>query len=238
MNILITGGVRGLGRELGDYLSEKGNNIIVIDLESDDNLDADFRRKYKYYRFDLNNYEGINSLLETVINDYGNIDVLINNASLRNFKYFSEYNDTEIINYVNVNMKSIFLITYYALKRMIENNFGRIINISSVSAYKGYSTGSLYCSLKSSLLTFNESVSRELNVKEKNVTLNTICPDSFMKISGEKLKNYDRIVNKVIQKVIYIIASKVNGKIFNVFSLKSKIKYLFVYFIKSFSFLR
>lgn len=238
MNILITGGVRGLGREMSDFLSGKGNNIIIIDLEPDNNFDADFRRKYKYYRFDLNNYKDIKSLTEKITNECGNIDVLINNASLKSFKHFNEFNESEIINYVNVNLTSLYLITLHILGNMLKNNFGRIINISSVSAYKGYSTGSLYCSMKSSLLTFNESVSRELNVTKKNVTLNTICPDSFMKISGEKLKYYGKIANKIKTIAFNIINTKVNGEIYNVLSNKSKIRYFKIYLNKAFSFLK
>ena len=109
---------------------------------------------------------------------------------------------------------------------MRKNKFGRIINISSISAFNGYKTGSLYCSTKSALLPFAEALSKELEEENNNITINTICPDSFVTIRGEKLEDFDKITGKIKERIREIIDGNGNGKVYNIFPFRSRIRYI------------
>ena len=107
---------------------------------------------------------------------------------------------------------------------MKKNGFGRIINISSISAYKVYDTGSLYCSSKRALIAFTEALGKELEPLNGSVTVNAICPDSFSRIDGTGLKNYDLITGSVLADIERIIKSRSNGTTISVFTFKHKIR--------------
>jgi short-subunit dehydrogenase len=94
---------------------------------------------------------------------------------------------------------------------MIENNYGRIIIISSRSAIQGYSTGSLYCSLKAAWVTLLESVERELKNCQKKITITTICPDSFSDQAGKKSQQYEHITEAIKKIVFKAISGKGSG---------------------------
>jgi len=235
MNILITGGANGLGRELANHLAQSGNSIIIIDRIELSEIDMDFNQIIEdYYCLDLADTAKTREIVNSILMKYPRIDLLINNASYRIFKEFTDFSISELTNYINVNLRSLLLVTQLILKRMHSNNFGRIINISSISAFQKYTSGSLYCSTKLALIPFTEIVGRELSSHEHaDVTINTICPDSFQKLSGQKLREYNSIINSVTKLVKKILNSSLNGQIFYAMNYKKKLLLFLSQLIKS-----
>jgi short-subunit dehydrogenase len=208
--VLITGGAKGLGKELSLFLIEKGYSIIILDKVLPADLPPDFRKKLlDYFQLDLTD---VNAVVEFIHHDLFKdnllIDVFIINAFPRVFKNFKDFQSSEISDFVNAAFLSQLLIANVIVKRMIENDFGRIITISSKSNVQGYSTGSLYCSLKSAWITFHESLSRELLMSNKNVSITTICPDSFADTNGNKLRHYDFIIKSIKKRVLAALVKK------------------------------
>jgi len=76
---------------------------------------------------------------------------------------------------------------------MKEKGYGRIINVASLSGFQGYKTGSLYCSTKAALIRFTESLGKDLEKRDSDVTANVICPDSFSSVEGEIYSGRDAI---------------------------------------------
>lgn len=222
--VIITGGAKGLGKELSLLLIEKGYSVIILDKVLSADLSPDFRKKlFAYFQLDLTDTNAVADFIRSdLFKDDLIIDVLIINAFPRVFKDFKDFQVSEIIDYVNAAFLSQLLIAHAVVKRMIENDFGRIVTINSKSNVYGYSTGSLYCSLKSAWMTFHESLARELLVSNKNVSINTICPDSFADTMGNKLPHYDYIV-KAIKKLVLSALVKKKSSIYYAVTFKNRI---------------
>ena len=223
--ILITGGAQGLGRYLAEHLFKLGHSIIILDIRSFERIPDSYGALMQdYYEVDLSDLMAAENILNIIIQKYKGIDVLINNASIRLFKNYLDFSDSEIERYINVNFKTPILLMKKLFPIMKKNGYGRIINISSKSGFSGYSSGSMYCSTKGALIKFSEAFGRELNVHNDNVTVNVICPDSFRTIGGEKLKGYDRIINIITKVVDSIMISYRNAEVIPIL-LKGK-KYI------------
>lgn len=227
MNILITGGGRGLGKLMVENLSKPNNHIFVLDRLPNEKVDSDFlKNKSNYYEVDLNDFESVKKILDEIISKYGRVDVIINNAAIRDFNSIEQFTEDDIVKNVKVNFETPILLIGKILPLMIKNNFGRIINISSISGLKGYSEGSLYCSTKSSLIVFTESLALDLSLLRKNITANAILPDSFQTREGGKLKNHEYVTSTITKMTNEIISTNVNGKIQVVSPSFKKIKEL------------
>jgi short-subunit dehydrogenase len=215
---LITGGASGLGKELAQVLININISVIVLDKIPLENINDDFKRQLKkYIVLDLSDLDAVKIAIE----DYfmkGKImvDILIINAFPRIFKNFQCFKDQEIIDFANSAFISQLILANYFKNKMIENNFGRIIIISSKSAIQGYSTGSLYCSLKAAWVTFHESVEKELKTCPKNISIITICPDSFSDQQGNRYPHYEKITRAVEKIVINAISRNGSGIYFPV----------------------
>ena len=221
--ILITGGAQGLGRYLAEHLFKLGHSIIILDIRSFERIPDSYGALMQdYYEVDLSDLMAAENILNIIIQKYKGIDVLINNASIRLFKNYLDFSDSEIERYINVNFKTPILLIKKLFPIMKKNGYGRIINISSKSGFSGYSSGSMYCSTKGALIKFSEAFGKELDVQKYNVTVNVICPDSFSTIGGEKLSGYNRIMNIIIKKIDGILLSDKNAETIPVLLKKSK----------------
>lgn len=221
--VLITGGAKGLGKELSLLLIEKGYSVIVVDKVNPEDLQPGFRLKLlDYFQLDL---ADTHAVLEFIRHHFSEnellIDILIMNAFPRLFKAFQDFKDPEIISFVNAAFLNQLLMAHIIVKKMIENDFGRIVAINSKSHVFGYSSGSLYCSMKSAWMTFHESLAKELLLSKKNVSMTTICPDSFADTDGNKLRHYDFVVNAVKKQMMAALSRK-KSSIANALTLKTR----------------
>jgi len=220
---LITGGAQGLGKEIAANLFEQGYLTIIFDIQRFENIPDVYREAITdYFEIDLAHFGAANVLVDKVLKKYRKIDVLINNAATRMFKNFSEFDESEIERYINVNFRTPILLIKKVYPFMKKNGYGRIINISSVSAFSGYSLGSMYCSTKCALATFTESFAREVSTKN-DVTINAICPDSFRTIAGEDLNGYDHIIRSINHEINNILTSSRNGEVLLILRKKTRL---------------
>jgi short-subunit dehydrogenase len=205
--VLITGGAGGLGKELVLMLLNKNLSVVVLDRVPYEKLDIAYRNRLKkYIELDLSDLEGINnSIQEYFIKEKIVIDIFIINAFPRIFNKFNDFKDFEIIKFVNLAFTSQLIYTNYFLNKMAEKKYGRIIIIGSKSAIQGYSSGSLYCSLKAAWVTFHESIEKELSASNNDITITTICPDSFSDLCNNKGKHYNYIVSAIGKHVLKAI---------------------------------
>jgi 3-hydroxybutyrate dehydrogenase len=225
LKVLITGGSRGLGRIMAEYMVKQGHEVYVFDIINKSELDLPYLSILSgYTKCDMSKLNELEICFGTLINDIGRIDVLINNATVRKFKELDEFQTVEIQRNINVDFLAPVILSNLCLPFMKQNNFGRIINISSISSYKVYSKGSLYCSSKRALLAFTESLGKELDNLKGAITINAICPDSFSKIDGAGLKNYNQITKSILEKIEHIIQSESNGTVINIFTFIHKLR--------------
>lgn len=196
--IFITGGSKGLGKSLVNYLCGKGHLIITtfnkteIEMKSETNIE--------YYKLNVSNYNECQQVIPKIIEKYKKIDVLINNVGIiRNCKFekmsFNDWNDV-----INTNLNSIFNVSQLIVNNMITNGGGKIINISSISGLKGNIGQTNYCSSKFGMIGFTKALALEL--ANKNITVNAICPGL---INTDLIKNINAAV---LEKIVNQIPNK------------------------------
>ena len=170
---LVTGGTRGIGEAISKKLVADGITVIA-NYASNDEKAKKFSDEtgVKVSKWDVSDYESCSKGIENIYEKFGNIDILINNAgitrdaplhkmSLKNWKV------------IDVNQFH-FNITSLVINKMRNNQFGRIVHISSVNGQKGQFGQSNYAATKSALIGFSKSLA--LESASKNITSNVICP--------------------------------------------------------------
>ena len=175
--ILLTGASGGVGLELIKPLSDAGYNLALHYHEKLEPLaekldEVKPTTKVACFKADLTLETDVITMFNGVKDFCGGTDILVNNAgiSMSGMSWKMELNDW--MKTINTNLTSAFLCTKNALPYMRENNWGRIINVSSVVAQTGFIGTSAYAASKSGLYGFTKSVARE--VANKNITVNTM----------------------------------------------------------------
>lgn len=214
-NVLITGGAEGLGRYLARHLLSRGHRVLVLDRAPIEDLPAEYRESLAaYLQVDLADWSAVRDCVSRILeNNEQRIEVLINNAASRTFANFHEFKARDIDQCIQVNFRTPVLLAHQLLPSMREYGYGRIINISSRSAFRSYRTGSLYCSTKNALVAFTESVGRELAASGDNITINAICPDSFRTREGQDLPGAGKILATIAKAIDTLLTSRRNGEI-------------------------
>ena len=226
---LVTGVSKGLGRELCLILSSLGYEVHGISRTDKALLDQKLSETLSdYYQIDLAEKNAIEQFINKNSESF---DLFILNASDRSFKFFSKFEGNEIESLINCSFTHQLLILNHVLKGMSVNNKGYIMIISSKSGLKGYSSGSLYCAVKSAWITFHESLSREL--KGSGIKVLTIIPDSFSDRNGNKTPFFHKNISRIHKLLLNV--EKINkSKLIYSLRLKTRILLFLEYCKKAF----
>ena len=173
--IILTGGSRGIGLSILDKLYSFKSKILIVGTNKN-NLE---KTKEKYPNifietFDLKNHDNINQLFQNSLNKLGGLDVLINNAGITKDNLAIRMNKLEWSEVININLTSSFLMCQEAIKVMLKNKSGSIINISSIVAHTGNAGQVNYASSKAAIIAMSKSLAREY--AKKNIRINCISP--------------------------------------------------------------
>lgn len=183
MNILLTGASGGLGKHFTKGLSEAGFNLALQYNSNPDALNetikevSNLNSKLKIYRADLTDENEVSSLVAKVSEEFGKIDILINNAGLSINAMSWKLSLDEWNKVLSVNLTAPFLCTKHLLPHMKDNKFGRIIYISSVVPQIGVAGTAAYAASKAGLMGLCKTVSKE--VIKNNITANLISLGYF-----------------------------------------------------------
>ena len=179
-NIIITGASRGIGKGIAEVFAQHGANIVFTYHSSDEkakilaeNLSVD-GCKAKGYKSDASDFAAAQQLIDDVIQDFGSIDVLVNNAGITKDNLLMRMNEDDFDNVMKVNMNSVFNLTKAVLRPMLKQKKGSIINMSSVVGIKGNAGQANYAASKSAIIGFTKSVALELG--SRNIRCNAIAP--------------------------------------------------------------
>ena len=176
---LVTGSGRGIGRGIARAVSEEGARVGIADLSEDRaRATCDELRKRDgeaiAIQADVTKPEDVQRMVDTIIDEYGRLDILVNNAGIDTFSLVVDMPLDQWREMLETNLTSVFLCTKAALPTMIENRWGRIINIGSQLGHKGTATMAHYCASKAGIFGFTKSVAYE--VAEYGITANVINP--------------------------------------------------------------
>ncbi len=179
-NVIITGGSRGIGKAICESFAQNGANIAFTCLKISDESNElseklkKFGFKVNAYESDASDFEAAQKLVNNVINDFGSIDVLVNNAGITKDNLLMRMSEEDYDKVMEVNMKSVFNLTKAVLKPMVKARSGSIINMSSVVGVSGNAGQSNYSASKSAINGFTKSIALELG--SRNIRCNSIAP--------------------------------------------------------------
>ena len=192
-NILITGASGGIGSELVKKFVLLGGNVLGSGTKTE-KLDL-LKKKYpniKVKKFDIAEHSRIEEFIDNVSLELGGLDILINNAGINMDNLSLRMKDDEWKKVIDINLTSTFLLSKYAIKKMLKNKYGRIVNITSVVGHTGNSGQSNYAASKAGIVGMSKSLAIEY--AKKNITVNCVSPgfivsDMTMNIA-DKVKLY------------------------------------------------
>lgn len=178
--VLVTGGSRGIGREIALELAKSGHTVIANYNKSTEKAESlkqiaiDSNLNLEIFKADVSNRDEVKNMIDFILNKYKRIDVLINNAGISSFNLFTDITDSEWQKVINTNLYSAFCVTQEVLPSMIHNKNGCIINISSVWGLVGSSCETLYSISKAGIDAMTKSLAKELG--PSNIRVNSIAP--------------------------------------------------------------
>ena len=195
-NVIITGGSRGIGRGIAEKFAEQGANIAFTCIKMSDSsleLAKNLEKigvKAKAYESDAADFDAAIKLAEDVLNDFGSIDVLVNNAGITKDNLLMRMSEEDFNDVMKINMNSVFNNTKAVLRQMLKQRSGSIINLSSVVGVKGNAGQSNYSSSKAGIIGFTKSVALELG--SRNIRCNAIAP-GFIETEMTKALSNDQV---------------------------------------------
>ena len=178
--ILITGASSGIGFSTALTLSKAGATIVAgarrLDrLEGLKKAVEEQNGKISINKLDVTNKEGCTQFANSAINEYGRIDVLINNAGLMPLSFVKNLKIDEWDRMVDVNIKGVLYCTASIIPHMLANKSGHIVNVSSIEGRIVFPAGSVYCATKHAVTAFSEGLRQELS-QRSNIRVTCIEP--------------------------------------------------------------
>ncbi|MBI2195865.1 MAG: beta-ketoacyl-ACP reductase [Candidatus Levybacteria bacterium] len=178
--VLITGSTKGIGKSTA-FVFAKNNYTVILNgrnqTDESKQLICDIKAlssESAIFYFDVSNQKQVKKQFEEIITKYKRVDVLINNAGIVRDKTFLKMNYEEWDEVIQTNLYGAFNTTKEMLPLMIQNGFGRVINISSIMGEIGNFGQTNYSASKAALLGFTKALAKE--VSSKNITVNAVCP--------------------------------------------------------------
>ncbi|HBK71818.1 MAG TPA: 3-oxoacyl-[acyl-carrier-protein] reductase [Flavobacteriaceae bacterium] len=177
---LITGASRGIGKGIAEVFAKNGSNIAFTYNASVDAAKAlekelqSYGVKVKGFQSNAANFDAAQQLALDVLEEFGTIDVLINNAGITKDNLLLRISEEDFDKVIEVNLKSVFNLTKAVIRPMMKQRSGSIINMSSVVGVKGNAGQSNYAASKAGILGFTKSIALELG--SRNIRCNAIAP--------------------------------------------------------------
>jgi 3-oxoacyl-[acyl-carrier protein] reductase len=197
-NIIVTGASGGIGNSIVEKLNDCGANIFAsgTKIEKLEELKSKFTN-IKILKFDISQSEKIEEFIENASKELGGLDCIINNAGITKDNLAIRMSIDEWKNVIDVNLTSTFLMSKFAIKKMLKNKKGKIVNITSVVGHTGNLGQANYTASKAGIVAMSKSLAIEY--ARKNININCISP-GFIKTA---------MTDKIDDKFKEIIMSKI-----------------------------
>ena len=195
---IITGGAQGFGLAISKRIVESGGKVIIWDIDENEAKSALKKiasKDLSYKIVDVTNYKNIEKSLKETELEFGKIDIFINNAGITgvNAKAW-EYPLDEWKKVIELDLNSTFYCCKAVVPYMIKNNYGRIVNISSIAGKEGNPNASAYSTAKAGVIGFTKSLGKEL--ADKNIAVNCITP------AAAKTRIFDQMTKEHIDYML------------------------------------
>jgi 3-oxoacyl-[acyl-carrier protein] reductase len=177
---LITGATRGIGRGIALTFAKNGAHVAFTYVSSEEKakaLETELQTlgvRAKGYKSDAGDFKAADELVNSVVADFGTIDVLVNNAGITRDTLLMRMSEQQWDEVINANLKSVFNLVKAVQRPMLKAKKGSIINMSSVVGVKGNAGQSNYAASKAGIIGFTKSVALELG--SRNIRSNAVAP--------------------------------------------------------------
>jgi len=197
-NIIVTGASGGIGNSIVEKLDECGANVLASGtrVEKLEELKSKFN-KIKILKFDISQSDKIEEFIDNAANELGGLDCIVNNAGITQDNLAIRMSIDEWKKVIDINLTSTFLMSKFAIKKMLKNKKGKIINITSVVGHTGNLGQANYTASKAGLVAMSKSLAIEY--AKKNINVNCISP-GFIKTA---------MTDKIDEKFKEVIVSKI-----------------------------
>ncbi len=200
---IITGGTRGIGKGIAELFAQQGAKVIITGRSAQNSAADEINsainpdNAVKYIGCDMADRAAITSLIESVLKDYGRIDILINNAGITEDTLFIRMSDEQWNSVIDTNLNALFHITQPVVKAMSKQKSGAIVNMSSVVGLHGNPAQVNYATTKAGLIGFTKSLAKEYG--RRGIRVNAIAPGFIATEMTDKLP--EEIQNKYKENI-------------------------------------
>jgi len=173
---IITGGASGIGLESAKLFISEGANVIIADLNESEGKPAAeaLGSRCRFVKTDVSDKSSAYFCVMEAIKRFGSLEILVNNAGITSDASLHKMSSEQFEKVIDVNLKGVFFMTKYAAAQMAENNYGRIINTSSIVGLYGNFGQTNYAASKSGVIGMTKTWARELG--RKGITVNAVAP--------------------------------------------------------------
>ncbi len=191
---IVTGGVQGFGRAVVERFIQSGCKVVIWDQDQEllDNLNLENTFKINV---DVSNFDSVVGGFKSTLEQVGKVDILINNAGIAGPSHKTwDYPNEDWKKVIDIDLSGIFYTSKVIVPHMIENNYGRIVNISSIAGKEGNPNAMPYSAAKAGVIALTKSLGKEL--ADKNIAVNCITP------AAAKTKIFDQISQEHIDYML------------------------------------
>ena len=177
---VVTGAARGIGRAIAETLAQRGADVVVADVQLEkaeataQEIAANTGRRAIAIQVDVADSDNAKAMIDRTIAEFGRIDILVNNAGITRDNLIMRISEADWDLVLNINLKGAFNCAKAAIRPMMKQRYGRIVNISSVSGLAGQAGQTNYSSSKAGLIGFTKALAKE--VGSRNITVNAVAP--------------------------------------------------------------
>ena len=201
--VVVTGGAAGIGLAVVKGFVEVGGKVMIADFAEEVGVQALEEANQAgsgeaaFAKCDVTSKEDVDGLVKATIERWGSIDVLVNNAGINADNLSLRMKDEEWKKVIDINLTSTFLLSKYAIKKMLKSKYGRIVNITSIVGHTGNLGQSNYAASKAGIIGMTKSLAIEY--AKKNITLNCVSPGFIQ----------SRMTDNIIESVKAVLTSRI-----------------------------
>jgi len=210
---VVTGAAMGMGKMLSSMLLDEGCRVALVDI-NEASLDAtqkllSEKGECSAFVCDISDSTSVYSMADSIRDQMGGVDILINNAGIVIAKPLLDLNEGEIDKMIQVNLTAQFWLTRAFLPNMIEMNSGHIVNVASAGGILAIPNLSAYCASKFGVIGFSDAVRQEIKRKKLNIGLTVVCPNTVntgmftgaKMVTGTKLLTSENVCRQIIKGI-------------------------------------